>query len=83
MEILEILYALTQACGCFLEVFAVGTNVGAGVAGVKAQKTRQLRRAAQEHGEPTPPHNGWSWLFFGLLLVGLALLGLTIWKYTR
>jgi hypothetical protein len=83
VEILELLFALVQGCGCFLEVMALGTNVGAGVAGVKARRTRKIRREARERGEPVAPHNGWFWAFLVLLAGGLVLLALTIWKYTR
>jgi hypothetical protein len=83
VEILELLYALIQGCGCFLEVMALGTNVGAGAAGVRAYRTGKTRREARERGEPVAPHNGWLWAFLALLAAGTFLLGLTIWKYTR
>ena len=59
VEIFELLFALVQGCGCFLEFMALGTNVGAGVAGAKAHRTGQLRREARERGEPAPRFNGW------------------------
>jgi hypothetical protein len=83
VELLELLFVLVQGCGCFLEVMALGTNVGAGVAGVKARRTGRLRREARERGEPAAPYNGWFWLFLGLLATGLVLIGLTVWKYAR
>jgi hypothetical protein len=83
VEILELLFVLVQGCGCFLEVMALGTNVGAGVAGVKARRAGQVRREARERGEPAAPHNGWFWVFLGLLGTGLVLIGLTVWKYAR
>jgi hypothetical protein len=83
VEIFELLFALVQGCGCFLEIMALGTNAGAGYAGVKARRTGQQRRAARERGEPDAPYNGWFWLFVLLLSLGLGLLGLTIWKYAR
>ncbi len=83
MEILELVFALFQACGCFLEIMALGTNVSAGVAGVKAHRAGKVRREARERGEPVPPHNGWLWAFVALVVVGTFLLGLTIWKYAR
>jgi hypothetical protein len=83
VEILELLFALVQGCGCFLEVMALGSNLGAGVTGVKAHQTRKIRNEARTRGEPTPPHNGWFWAFLALAVVGFVLVGLTIWKYAR
>jgi hypothetical protein len=83
VEILELLFALAQGCGCFLEFMALGTNVGAGYAGVKARRTGRLRRTARERGEPDVPFNGWFWAFIILLSMGLGILSLTVWKYAR
>jgi hypothetical protein len=83
VEVLEVIFTLIQACGCFLDIMTVGTNVGAGVAGVKAYHAHKVRRKAQERGEPIAPNNRWVLVFLALLSAGLLLLCLTVWKYAR
>jgi hypothetical protein len=87
MEILEIgqlLWALVEACGCFLEFMAVSSNVGAVATAVKASKQTKARRAARESGQEVPqPATRW-WALFGVLLfLGALLTGLVFLKWTR
>jgi hypothetical protein len=81
MEILELIYALIQACGCFLEVAALGSSAGAGVAGYKAKQSEQARKQAEAKGEEPPPRNPyWIW-FVALIFVAVFLVGLLFFKY--
>jgi hypothetical protein len=99
MEILELVFGLGEGCGCFLELLTLTADVGAGVAGMKARKKRKERRAAQEAGaaaepagplafpegqtRPAPAHDRSTGVFLVLLVLGLILTGLTLWKWLR
>jgi hypothetical protein len=82
VEILEILYALTQFCGCMLELFALGTGAGAGVAGYKAKKTSDARKEALAKGEAPPLYNPYWFLFVVLVGVAVFCVGLLFFKYS-
>ncbi|MBI3410304.1 MAG: hypothetical protein HY040_18350 [Planctomycetes bacterium] len=82
MEIFEIAYALIQACGCLLDFFALGSGVGAGVAGVKANQQRKAGKEARARGEDPPKNKATLW--FVLLLFGtFFFVGLMVLKYVR
>jgi len=82
MDILEIVFALIQGCGCFLDLCAAGSSVGAGVAGVKANQGRQLRKEAMRRGEQPPANKAALW-FVLLLIIAASLVVLVLWKYSR
>jgi hypothetical protein len=83
MEPFELGYALLQACGCALEVMAVTTPVGTGVAAVKVQKNRKARRLANQAGEvPPPPATAWWWALAVFLFASVFFIGLVIYKYS-
>jgi hypothetical protein len=84
MEILEILFALVQACGCVAEVMAVTSPVGAGISAVKVQKNRKERRAAQQAGQTPPaPATPWWWLLGIFLFATVFFVGLVFVKYSH
>jgi hypothetical protein len=82
MEILEVLYVLGQACGCFLEMAALTSGTGAGIAGYKAKKRRDQRQAAEGKGEEPPAGNPYWWLFVILIFATVFFVGLLVFKYT-
>ena len=49
MEVLELIAALVQGCGCFLELMAVGGNVGAGVAAHPGKNKHECGDAQDLH----------------------------------
>lgn len=80
MEILEIIWALIQGCGCLLDVFAATSAVGAGVAGVKANQERKSGKAAKARGEKSSQNKAAIW-FVALLFIAFFLVGLMFFKY--
>jgi hypothetical protein len=89
MELLELGWALVEGCGCLLEILALTTDVGAGVAGVRALRQRKERRAAGEPGAAGTGEEAGSgyeramWVFLGLAALGAFLTGLVLWKWLR
>jgi hypothetical protein len=83
MEILEVLVPLIEGCGCFLEFMALGTNVGAGAAAVKAKKTSKQQQAARAQGDTAKKPNDWRWIFWILLSLGLFFTGWSLMRWAR
>jgi hypothetical protein len=81
MEIFEVLYALFQLCGCFLELAALGSSAGASVAGYKAKKTSDARKEALANGEEPPARNRYWFWFVILVFVAVFLVGLVFFKW--
>ena len=82
MEILELLFASADACGCFVQILAAVMDISAGVHGYQVGKKIKERRQAQAHGEPVP-NKPTLWplivLVFGAVFVtGLAVMSLMI-----
>lgn len=71
MEILELIFGLIQACGCFLELGAAGANLFAGTQTVRYVKAR---RDGQSHNRM----RYWMWIAW---LVGIALLFLAFIRW--
>ena len=82
MEIFEIVGVLIQGCGCFLDLFAVGSGFGAGVTGVKAHQQRKARQDARARGEDPPKNKAAVW-FVLLLFFTFFFVGLLVVKYTK
>jgi hypothetical protein len=78
VEILELLFALVEGCGCFLELFALGANVGTAASGTRYVRAR---RKAKREGKPKPEARVAVWLFWLLLPLALLLTGIVIWKW--
>ncbi|GEM_PF-7086948 len=80
MEILELLFASADACGCFVQVLAAVLDVSAGVRGYQVGKQLKQRRAACAHGEePSPKPLVWPFVvlvFAAVFCTGLALFAL-------
>jgi hypothetical protein len=83
MEILELVLGLVEVCGCFLELSAVGSGVGTGVAAVKARKEQVARKAARQAGNEPPPASRWTTVFLLLLALTAFLAGMVAWKWSR
>jgi len=83
MEILEVLFVLSQACGCMAELAALGSNVGVGVAAVKVGKGRKAQRAAREAGEPVPANRGPVAALLVLVFFAVFFTGLVALKWLR
>ena len=99
MEILEIIFAVLEGCGCLLELFAAASTVSAGAAGVKVREKLKQRRAAKQQGTAKeqeglafpakePDKTTWSyertmWLFLVLVVLATFLVGSTLWKWLR
>jgi hypothetical protein len=69
MEIFELIVALIQMCGCFLEIGAAGANAFAGAQTVRYVKSRRDGK----------PHNRmrtimWTAWFLGIILLILVLI---------
>ena len=82
MEILELLFASGEACGCFVQVLAALIDIGAGMQGYQVGKKIKARRQAQAHGDPVPNKPLlWPFLllaFFAVCLTGLAVASLVM-----
>lgn len=82
MEIFEVLWAIVQGCGCFLELFAASSSAAAGAAAYQANKDRKARKAAQAEGTQ-PPSRLALWLFLAFLFLAVFSAGLIVWKWVR
>ena len=82
MEILELLVAAPEFCGCFLELFALGTSGGAAATGVKARQRSKVRKEARAHGEE-PPKNPYAVWFVVLVFLAVFAVGLVAFKWLR
>ncbi len=74
---------LFQGSCCLMEILATSSNVGAGVAGVKARRRIKQRRQAIEEGTPAPSSAGPIATFFVLLILGVILTVAVILKWLR
>lgn len=71
MEVLELIFGLIQACGCFLELGAAFANAFAG-----AQTARYVK--ARRDGRSHNRMRNWMWIAW---FVGIALLILVIIRW--
>lgn len=87
MEIFELLAALAHlgdACVCFLEMATFFVDGSAAYKGVKTLRERKKIAEKEEHRHGGKPLKKPSWWPFIILLVlGIGLTTLMIYKYTR
>ena len=78
MEILELLFAAGDACGCFVQILAAIFDVSAGVRGYQVGKQIKKRKQAEAHGDELPKKPAiWPLallVFAAVFFTGLALL---------
>jgi hypothetical protein len=82
MEILELLLALPEMCGCFLQLGAAFADLSAGLAGYRLTKERKRRKKTlKEKGValPRPP----LWPFWLLVFGAVLLTSLSLWRWLR
>lgn len=79
MEILELLLAAFDVCGCLLEIAAVGFDLGAWTSGRSYYKARKRSRA---DAEAPPPDRRWFVLMLVLGGIGVMLTAVTVAKWT-
>lgn len=79
MEILELLFALTEGCFGALELAGLFID---GIAWFKSRPNRRARRTAIRVGAPVPRRTVWTWLF-QLLTWSLVILGLVVLYLAR
>jgi hypothetical protein len=82
MEIIELLLASAEGCGCFLEVAAFLMDIFTGVRGYQVGRKVKERREAIAHGEE-PPKKPALWPLVLLVLGSVALTGLVLFKWLR
>lgn len=82
MEILELIWAGIQICGCFLECLAAFSGGGAAYTGAKTLQNRKHRREQIAHGEKPEPKTP-IWQFVVLAFAAVFFTGLLVFKYTR
>lgn len=81
MEILELLFASGEACGCFIQVLAAIVDVSAGVQTYRVGKKLSERNQARQAGAEDLPPRPTVWplvllVFTAVFLTGLALFAL-------
>ncbi|MCS7047567.1 MAG: hypothetical protein NZO58_14515 [Gemmataceae bacterium] len=82
MEILEVVVALMNGCGCFLEMVAGVANFFAGWTGYRLRRELREHRDASEHGEAAPAQPR-VWPFVLLVFSAVFLTGLVAFKWLR
>jgi hypothetical protein len=77
MEILEVLLASADACGCFVQILAAIFDVSAGVHGYQVGKKVKERKAAAARGDELPRKPA-IWPLLLLVLAGVFFTGLAL-----
>jgi hypothetical protein len=76
MEIVELIFAIIQLGGCFLELAAATSG---GAAAYTGNQTYRNRKKSRETG--TPPSSSLLWRFLVFLVIAVGILMLVIAKW--
>jgi ABC-type antimicrobial peptide transport system permease subunit len=77
MEIFELILASVELCGCSLDLAALVADVFALISGRRYQRARKARK----EGAAVPGYSRFAVVFWILLLVGMILTALVIWRW--
>jgi hypothetical protein len=80
MELLELLVALPEMCGCFLEFAALFSNGATAVTGVQAYRQRKKTKQSNLQEDSTRSST-LVWRFCIFLIIGLGILVLVIARW--
>jgi hypothetical protein len=83
MEIAGLLELLFQGSCCLLEILALSADAGAGVAGVRAKRRINQRRASGDGGGPTQSPAAAIAVFIALTVIGVVLTAFAIAKWVH
>ena len=82
MEILELLFASADACGCFVQVLAALVDLSAGVTGYRVGKKVKERRQAAARGDELPKKPS-IWPLVVLVFAAVFVTGFALIQWLR